>query len=51
MLKFENNGSLLFNSHKPNPVFPIHWFISSSPPQYQNWPQQIDFTKGFAFVE
>ncbi len=26
-------------------VFPIHWFICGGPPQYQNWPPQIDFFK------
>ncbi len=29
------------------PVFPIHWVICCDPSQYQNWPPQIDFPKGF----
>ncbi len=34
-----------------NAMFPIHWFICGGSPQYQNWPSQIDFPKGFDFVE
>ncbi len=26
-------------------MFPIHWLICGGPPQYQNWPPQIDFPK------
>ncbi len=32
-------------------MFPLHWFICGGPPKYNNWLPQIDFPKGFDFVE